>query len=58
MRPDDWVPTVAASNEHDDCIDGYSKIHQASEDGDRNVVDIFSIHSGNGAGAFLKSNLF
>lgn len=49
-RPDDWVPAEAASNEHDDSIEGYSEIHQASEVGNRNVVDIFSIHSGNRAG--------
>lgn len=49
------MPAEAASNEHDDSIEGYSEIHQASEDGNRNVVDIFSIHSGNRAGAFLES---
>lgn len=32
----------------------YSEILQVSEDENRNVVDIFSIHSGNGVGTCLK----
>lgn len=34
--------------------DEYSEILQVSEDENRNVVDIFSIHSGNGVGTCLK----
>lgn len=33
--------------------DEYSEILQVSEDENRNVVDIFSIHSGNGVGTCL-----
>lgn len=50
-RPKDWVPAEAASGEHaKNAYDDYSEILQDSEDGRGGIVDIFSIHSGNGTG--------
>ncbi|XP_010088273.2 magnesium/proton exchanger isoform X2 [Morus notabilis] len=48
-RPEEWVPAEAASHKHDDSVDSYSEILQVGNDKDRNFVDIFSIHSENGA---------
>uniref|UniRef100_A0A803NQU3 Sodium/calcium exchanger membrane region domain-containing protein n=1 Tax=Cannabis sativa TaxID=3483 RepID=A0A803NQU3_CANSA len=45
-RPEEWVPAEAASGKHDTTVgNGYSEILPVSENADRNVVDIFSIHS-------------
>lgn len=54
-RPEDWVPEEAESykevtNTWNEC----SETFQVSEDENRNIVDIFSIHSNNGAGSILK----
>ncbi|KAJ8898621.1 hypothetical protein K2173_004234 [Erythroxylum novogranatense] len=47
-RPEDWVPEETNSdNSLSNICDEYSEIHGCGEDGSRNVVDIFSIHSNN-----------
>ena len=48
------MPAEAASYEHDSSVgNGYSGVHQVGEYVDRNVVDIFSIHSRNETGTSL-----
>ena len=55
-RPEEWVPVETASHEHDHRVDGgYSEILQVGKDRDRNVVDIFSVHSRKGAGTCQES---
>ncbi|OVA00233.1 Sodium/calcium exchanger membrane region [Macleaya cordata] len=46
-RPEDWVPEEAKSCKHDDddSYSEYSEILQVGEMENRNIVDIFSIHS-------------
>ncbi|KAI7982148.1 Magnesium/proton exchanger [Camellia lanceoleosa] len=51
-RPEDWVPEVVAFCKHDNVSDEYSEVLQDVEDESRSIVDIFAIHSGNGAGAY------
>nr|DAD33277.1 TPA_asm: hypothetical protein HUJ06_012128 [Nelumbo nucifera] len=45
-RPEDWVPqeTVSCKSSNNDC-DDYSEILQGGEEEERNIIDIFSIHS-------------
>ncbi|XP_010545006.1 PREDICTED: magnesium/proton exchanger isoform X2 [Tarenaya hassleriana] len=46
-RPDEWVPAeIDPSKEDNDVYDGYDDIAR-TELGNRNIVDIFSIHSAN-----------
>lgn len=49
-RPEDWVPQEVAFCKHDNVSDEYSEVLQDGEDESRSIVDIFAIHSGNGAG--------
>ncbi|KAK3194113.1 hypothetical protein Dsin_025423 [Dipteronia sinensis] len=45
-RPEDWVPEEANSREDEKNVhDEYSEILQVGENENRNIVDIFSIHS-------------
>ncbi|KAK8565488.1 hypothetical protein V6N12_059049 [Hibiscus sabdariffa] len=47
-RPEDWVPAEVASVEYkDNAYDGYSQIHTVEDDENKEIVDIFSIHSEN-----------
>ncbi|XP_006479976.1 magnesium/proton exchanger isoform X2 [Citrus sinensis] len=49
-RPEDWVPQETTSCKDENCdYDECSEILQLGEDENRGVVDIFSIHSPNGA---------
>ncbi|KAK2965169.1 hypothetical protein RJ640_019924 [Escallonia rubra] len=49
-RPEDWVPAEATPCKQDNkSYNEYSEIFQAGEEDSRNIVDIFSIHSRNGA---------
>lgn len=48
-RPEDWVPTEVVTGKHDtDPCNEYSNILEGGEDKNRNVVDIFPIHSESG----------
>ncbi|KAL2499705.1 Magnesium/proton exchanger [Abeliophyllum distichum] len=50
-RPEDWVPAEAAKCRHENTVhDEYSEIPQVYEENSKGIVDIFSIHSENGAG--------
>ncbi|WCJ22223.1 magnesium/proton exchanger [Euphorbia peplus] len=50
-RPEEWVPEETTTHKDQKNInEGYSEIDQVWEDGGRNVVDIFSIHSTDGTG--------
>ncbi|KAK9945689.1 hypothetical protein M0R45_011188 [Rubus argutus] len=54
-RPEDWVPAEAVACKQESGIcDEYSEILQVGEVENRNVVDIFSIHSGNGVGPMYQ----
>ncbi|XP_010559186.1 PREDICTED: magnesium/proton exchanger-like [Tarenaya hassleriana] len=54
-RPDEWVPEETdPSKDDDDVYDGYSDIIRA-EPGNRNIVDIFSIHSTNDTGVIYHT---
>ncbi|PIN08756.1 Ca2+/Na+ exchanger NCX1 [Handroanthus impetiginosus] len=45
-RPEDWVPAETAPCKNGNRTnDKYSEIHEVDEDRNRNIVDIFSIHS-------------
>ncbi|XP_022899066.1 magnesium/proton exchanger isoform X2 [Olea europaea var. sylvestris] len=50
-RPEDWVPAEAAKCGHGNVVrDESSKIFQVDEENSNSIVDIFSMHSENGAG--------
>lgn len=51
-RPEEWVPEEAASCMHDS---KYTEILQVGEDEDKNIVDIFSIHSRNELGSVYQN---
>lgn len=44
-RPEEWVPEEDAYKDQQNIVEDYSEIDQIWEHGQRNVVDIFSIHS-------------
>ncbi|GMJ09187.1 magnesium/proton exchanger, MAGNESIUM/PROTON EXCHANGER 1 [Hibiscus trionum] len=47
-RPEDWVPVEVASVEYEDnAYGGYSEIRAVEDDENKEIVDIFSIHSEN-----------
>lgn len=47
-RPDDWVPAETPKyRKGDEDSHKYSEIHEGDKDRNMNIVDIFSIHSGN-----------
>lgn len=55
-RPEEWVPKEKATPRRDQGVeDEYSEIHRVGEDVDSDVVDIFSIHSGNQQSNSLES---
>ncbi|KAK6940999.1 Sodium/calcium exchanger membrane region [Dillenia turbinata] len=50
-RPEDWVPQDNTSPKyHDIPSEDYSEISGFNEEGNNNIVDIFSVHTINGAG--------
>ena len=53
-RPEDWVPEEANSRKEEKNVhDEYSEILQVGENENRNIVDIFSIHSVDSSGTSL-----
>ncbi|MCE2055897.1 hypothetical protein HAX54_043711 [Datura stramonium] len=50
-RPEEWVPAEAAKYRPLDKVhDPHSEVSQVGEEGNSGIVDIFSIHSGEGTG--------
>ncbi|KAL6339817.1 hypothetical protein AAG906_034905 [Vitis piasezkii] len=55
-RPEDWVPDEAASRKQDKIVgDECSELFQVGDTENGNIVDIFSIHSGDGSGPVYRS---
>lgn len=55
-RPEDWVPEEDTLFKHGDSkCDEYCEILQVSEAEDRNIIDIFSIHSNKNAGQVYQN---
>lgn len=53
-RPEEWVPEEDTTcKNQQNIIEDYSEIDQVWENGQRNVVDIFSIHSTDSTGSHL-----
>lgn len=57
-RPEEWVPAEAAKYRPLDKVhDPHSEVSQVGEEESSGIVDIFSIHSGEGTGNFKKEML-
>ncbi|KAF8006741.1 hypothetical protein BT93_K0905 [Corymbia citriodora subsp. variegata] len=55
-RPEDWVPEEALPYKHVDNVDDeHSKKIQIGENYERSIMDIISIHSGNGTGSMYHN---
>ncbi|KAI5311123.1 hypothetical protein L3X38_045590 [Prunus dulcis] len=55
-RPEDWVPAEVVTYKSDSGPrNNYSEIVEVGEDENRNIVDIFSFHSGSGIGPVYQN---